>query len=255
MTTLGIIGTGHLAGFLVAGLARAGRPYDIVLSPRNSGKATILARDYGATVAISNQDVVEKASIVIASVLPEQAEAALAPLRFRDDQIVLSVMATVSHERVAALARPARAVVAMMPGHANALGVGPSCLHPNEPRACALLQHLGPVFIFDDAGQFDTAAAFGAFSGMSYGWMAHIAKWFERKGLQPSTARQLVACTLRGNAEVLLSPTESFEQIIRGIATSGGITEVGCDTLLNAGGHTGWDLALDAVGRRISDKS
>jgi pyrroline-5-carboxylate reductase len=254
VTTLGIIGTGNLAGFLVAGLERAGRPYDIVLSPRNAGKAAILARYYGAAVARSNQEVVELASIVVTSVLPQQAEAALAPLRFRDEQIVISVLAAVSHERVAALAQPARAAVAMMPGHANALGMGPSCLYPTEPRARALLEYLGPVFAFDDARHFAAAAAFGAFSGMTYGWMAHVAQWFERKGLQPSTARQLVACTLRGNAEVLLTPKEDFGQIIQGIAPPGGITELGNRTLSEAGGHSGWDLALDAVSRRINGK-
>lgn len=251
MTTLGIIGAGHLAGFVVEGLARAGRPYAVVLSPRNAATATRLARDFGALVGGSNQEVADKADIVIASVLPHQAEAALSPVRFRQGQLVISVMAGVPHGCVAKLVRPAGAVVAMMPGHANALGAGPSCLYPSEPRARKLLAHLGPVFDFAEEERYAAAAAFGGFSGMTFGWMDHVARWFEGRGIEAVTARRLVAATIKGNAEVLLAEAGDAASIIEGVATPGGITELGNRTLEEAGGHGGWDRALDAIAHRI----
>ena len=44
---LGIIGTGHFAGYLVAGLCRAGDGPRIVVSPRNATVAQRLAEAFG----------------------------------------------------------------------------------------------------------------------------------------------------------------------------------------------------------------
>lgn len=252
MTTVGFIGTGHLAAFLVEGLDRAGRPCDIVLSPRGRETAARLARDFGAAVAHSNEAIAERADIVIASVLPDQAEEALAPIGFRADQLVISVLAGVPHGRIAELVRPARAVVAMMPGRANALGAGPSCLYPGDAQAQELLGRLGPVFVFEDEPRFATAAVSGGFSGMTFGWMLHVARWFERHGLDAATARQLVAATLRGNAEAVLAAGEPLERTAETVATPGGVTELGNRALGDAGGHAGWDRALDAIALRMS---
>ena len=249
MTTIGFLGTGNLAELLVRGLAGAG--YRLILSPRNASVAGRLAAAYCAEVAVSNQAVVDAADGVIVCLPAATGAGVLAGLAFRPDQPVLSAMAGTSLSRLQSAIGPARGAVTMLPGYANAYRVGPSILYPEDGFWHGMLAKLGPVFPFSDEAQFTAAATFGAFSGASFGWIAHIIGWFEAQGLPPETARALVAATLRGNAEVLLREDRSLDDITRSVVTTGGISEVVLKSLFNGNGLTAWHEGLDAVLRRI----
>jgi pyrroline-5-carboxylate reductase len=139
----------------------------------------------------------------------------------------------------------------MMPGYANAYGVGPSILCPEDGFWRDFLSKTGPVIAFGDEAQFTTAATFGGFSGATVGWMAHVIGWFEAQGLPPETARTLIAATLRGNAEVLLREDRPLEDIARSVVTKGGISEMVLATLADRGALAAWDEGLDRVLKRI----
>lgn len=249
MTTIGILGVGHLAELMVRGLQGSG--YRLVLSPRNAGVAARLARDFGCEIAASNQAVVDLAEAVFVALPAATGVEDLASLAFRPGQPVLSAMAGTGLAQLQAAIGPARAAVAMMPGYANALRVGPSILHPDDGFWRDFLAKVGPVHGFAEEKTFTAAATFGAFSGASIGWMVHIIDWFENQGLPPETARALVAATLRGNAEVLLQEDRPLEDIARSVVTEGGISEMLLATLAFSDGLHAWDEGLDRVLKRI----
>lgn len=251
-STVGIIGTGSLAGFFVEGIMRAKAPYRFVVSPRNVARAADLAHRFGAAVPTDNQQVIDRADLVVVSVLPKDGEAVLQPLRFRPGQPVLSVMAAFPHARVAELVAPARASVALMPGHSNVLGMGPSVLYPGDPAVCAFLAHLGPVHVLPDWAAFTAAAAAGGFSGASFAFIGTAIDWFIAQGLEPRMARELVTGTLIGNAEVIARSHEPLEAIVAGVATPGGLSEQVIRHLRGRGALEAWGEALDAVRRRIA---
>lgn len=249
MTTLGLLGTGHLAELLVRGLAGSG--YRLVLSPRNAEVAARLAAEHGCAVGVSNQAVVDAADGVIVCLPAATGVEVLAGLAFRPGQPVLSAMAGTGLARLQSAIGPARGAVTMLPGYANAFRVGPSILCPEDGFWHEVLAGLGPVFPFANEAEFTTAATFGAFSGASFGWMAHVIGWFQAQGLPPDTARALVAATLRGNAEVLLQEDRPLDDIARSVVTKGGISEMVLKCLFKGDGMTAWDDGLDAVLRRI----
>jgi pyrroline-5-carboxylate reductase len=82
--------------------------------------------------------------------------------------------------------------------------------------------------------------------------MAHVIGWYEARGLDPATARALVAGTLRGNAEVLLREDRPLADIAASVATPGGITVQLLDMLARRGALNDWDEGLDAVLNRLS---
>ncbi|MBN8629663.1 MAG: NAD(P)-binding domain-containing protein [Rhodobacterales bacterium] len=250
MTTIGILGTGHLAELMVRGLSGSG--YRLVLSPRNAEVAARLAAEHGCEVADHNQAVVDAADGVFVSLPAASGAEELARLSFRPDQPVLSAMAGTRLAKLQSVIGPARGAVTMMPGYANAYRAGPSILCPNDTFWHLFLAETGPVTTFEDEASFTTAASFGAFSGASFGWMAHVISWFEAQGLPETTARALVAATLRGNAEVLLREDCSLEDIVAAVATPGGISEMVLGTLSERGALGAWDEGLDRVLKRIS---
>ncbi|MFN0192013.1 MAG: NAD(P)-binding domain-containing protein [Aestuariivirga sp.] len=249
MSCVGFIGTGHLAGFFVEGLSRVRAPYKIVVSPRNAAKSADLARDFGVAIAPDNQTVVDQSDLVVVSVLPQDAIKVLEPLRFREGQTVLSVMAGVGLAQLKALTTPATPVLSLMPGMANVFNVGPSVMFPENKVAMDFLAWLGPIHSYSTERQFTAASVMGAFSGMSVLMMRDAINWFEAQGLNQNDARRLVAETLEGNSHTLLESCLSMDDIARGVVTPGGITELGRKTL-DAGGS--WADALDAVFQRVS---
>lgn len=249
MTTVGILGVGGLAGLMVRGWQGAG--YRLLLSPRNAVVAERLAADYGCEVATSNQALVDAADGVFVALPAANGIEELAKLAFRPGQPVLSAMAGTGLARLQSVIGPAQAAVSMMPGYANALGVGPSILCPDDGFWRPVLAATGPVIAFDDEAIFTAAATFGAFSGASFGFMAQVIGWFQAQGLPPDTARALVAATLRGNAEVLLRETRGLPEIRAEVVTPGGISELLLTTLEEHEALQAWDEGLTRVLRRI----
>ena len=250
MTTIGILGVGGLAELMVRGLQGSG--YDLLLSPRGAEVSARLAAAHGCAVAENNQAVVDGADGIFVALPAATGAEELARLTFRPGQPVLSAMAGTGLARLQSVIGPARATVGMMPGYANALRVGPSILFPDDGFWREFLAKVGPVLGLADERTFTAAATFGAFSGATVGWMAHVIGWFEARGLPAETARTLVAATLRGNAEVLLQESRSLEDIARGVTTPGGITEMLLATLAERGALQAWEEGLDQVLHRIS---
>lgn len=246
---IGILGTGHLAEFLIRGAA--GKGYEFTVSPRSAARAAGLAASHGVAVADSNQAVVDGCDLILVCLPAAEGVGILRGLRFRAGQSVLSAMAGARLAAVAGAVAPADAACAMMPGLANAHGLGPCLLHPARGEWEGFLAALGPLHVFDDEGEFVTATAFGAMSGAVFFWMDALINWYVAQGLEAGTARQLVAETVRGNAEVLLRETGSLAEIRTGIATPGGITEALVRVLEERGALAAWGAGMDVVLGRV----
>ncbi len=247
----GIIGTGHLAGFLVEGCNRTGAPYRFVVSPRGREMAAGLQRRFGVEIAASNQVVIDRSDLVIACVRPKDAKAVLEPLTFRSDQTVLSLMAAVTYADMQHWAAPATVAVGMMNGHANMLGFGATVLHPANDAAIAFLSHFGPLHVFDDWPRYAVASTVAGVSGTSFGLIIEIIRWYEKAGLDTVTARRLATETIIGSAEVLRRSTEPLDDLLAGLQTPGGITEQGNRILRDRGALAAFHEMMDAVATRM----
>lgn len=248
--TIGILGIGHLAEFLIRG--SAGKGFSYLLSPRSAPRADRLAAEFGAEVATSNQDVVDRADLILCCLPAREGLGILQGLTFRKGQSVLSAMAGTRLAPLTQAVAPARACCTMMPGHANAYGDGPCLLHPAAPEWAGFLDTLGPLHVFDDEAAFVAATAFGALSGATFFLMDAMVSWFVDNGLTEPQARKLVAQTLRGNAGVLLHETTSLAEITPGIATPGGITEALVRVLKDRGALKAWGDGMDVVLGRVA---
>ena len=249
---IGVLGTGHLAEFLIRGAA--GHGFSFVVSPRSAARAAGLAASHGVEVAQSNQAVVDGCDLILVCLPAAEGVAILRGLRFRAGQSVLSAMAGARVAAVAGAVAPAAAACAMMPGLANAHGLGPCLLHPARGEWEGFLAALGPLHVFEDEGEFVTATAFGAMSGAAFFWMDALIGWYVAQGVEAGTARRLVAETVRGNAEVLLRESSSLADIRTGIATPGGITEALVRVLQARGALAAWGEGMDVVLGRVRGK-
>ncbi|WP_171054671.1 pyrroline-5-carboxylate reductase dimerization domain-containing protein [Roseovarius arcticus] len=249
---LGILGTGALAAHLVTGLRAGGFNAEIIVSPRGANVAATLAAEHSVQVAASNQEVIDRARMVLVCLPAAHGANILRDLVFNAEHSICSAMAGLGPDVLSPLAAPASVSQVMMPGASNAIGAGPCLLFPAGQEWQALLAYLGPVLVPSSQAEYDIAAVFGALSGASFVLMQALATWFERRGIAPELARPLVAATLAGNAAVLRDAPHDWDAIIASVATPGGVTEQLVGALGQSGGLTAWDAGLDAVLKRMT---
>src|ERR1700741_18493 len=110
--TLGFIGAGAVTSAILTGLKFGGdNNLPVLLSPRNEAiSATLSSRFPGVRVARDNQAVLDTCDTIMLAVRPQIAREVISQLKFRRDHRVISLIATLPREEVAALTAPARRV-------------------------------------------------------------------------------------------------------------------------------------------------
>lgn len=250
--SIGFIGAGHIAGYMVQGLRAGGFEGAILLSPRNAAHAASLAGLYDCRVADSNQAVVDGAEAVILSVRPAQAAEALGGLVFRDGQLLISACAIVKLEALRALA-PAARVIRSMPVSCAAIGASPTTIWPDDTEARAIFEMLGTVRTMPDEAIFEAAGVNGAIYAMLFGLMDQLVRSNEEAGLPAAEARDLVLRSMEGAARMALDQGDTpLGEIIDSLATEGGLTAQGLDVLREQGALDAWGEAYDAILARVT---
>ncbi|QEW21682.1 pyrroline-5-carboxylate reductase [Marinibacterium anthonyi] len=112
MSAIGFIGTGHIAAPMARFLAAKG--HQVHVTARSQQMSAALAADHGAIIA-PPQEIVDACDIVFACLRPALAKDVLAPLTFRADQAVVSVMAGVAADTLARLCAPVTRFVQTIP--------------------------------------------------------------------------------------------------------------------------------------------
>lgn len=251
--TVCIIGVGHFAAYLVAGFENAGGTTALRLFSRTrSGAERVAARHPRAAVFDTPQEAIAGASVVIVATRPADVEAALAGLTFSTDQVVVSVAAGVTLERLQRVVGGATAVRAL-PVACAAINKSPVLLMPDNAAARNVLEQFGRVHALRTEDQFEAATALvGAFYAMMFPLMDHLAAWSAAQGLDGAMARALVVETIGGaSAMAEHDRTVPFQDIWASLAVPGGISERGMEEVERAGGLAAWSGALDAVVRKL----
>lgn len=241
---IGILGCGHLGGYLAAGLARAGRA-DVMLSPRGQGAA--LAARHGLRLAEDNAALVRAADVILLAVRPADAEAAVAGLPWRAGQVLVSCCAGV---RLSGLGTAAQAMRAM-PISAAAIGASPTTVFPDLPKGRAVLKCLGTVIPLASEADFDVASVAGATYGWVHALIGHMADWGAAQGLDAATSRRVAAATFEAAARMVEADARPVPEMVASLATPGGITAAGMDVLDASGAFGAWDDAAAAALRRM----
>lgn len=252
ISRVGIVGVGHLAGCIVNGLRRAECEIEVILSPRNTRKSSELAAHPGVEVAPDNQSVVDSADLVFVMTRPVDLVPTCRDLVFHEGQEVVSTAAGVDLDSLCDVVNPAMSARSM-PISSAELGRSATLLYPDLPHARAFFEMLGTVHVPQNEEQITVASTIPAFYGWIYALLDSTIDWTVARGLPPKQARDLVLETARAASEMgLAHPEIGLSVLLDSLATPGGITRRGLETLKQSGGLTAWTEALDAVYARLN---
>ncbi|PWW01489.1 pyrroline-5-carboxylate reductase [Hoeflea marina] len=205
---IGFIGLGTIATAVVEGIADDG--HEISVSARSRINSARLAERFGHVTVAENQQVVDGSDVVILGTTGDAAQAALAPLRFRKGQRIISLMADVSFAATAALVAPAEMAARMIPFPAIAAGNSPILVSGDRSLVDELFGARNSVFALGSEEELGSFLCAQAVLAPAVSMVKDAADWLKRRGLSdPDTAelflRSLVGSSLLGSpcAELL----------------------------------------------------
>jgi pyrroline-5-carboxylate reductase len=249
---LGVIGTGQFASYFIAALRRGGYDGNVLLSPRNADVANTLAHKHDCVVAASAEEVLAGSDVVLLSVRPEYAEAALVNLRWERRHTVLSAMAGIRLDELRALLHGVDDIHLIMPGSYIETVPGPIPLYPPAPALMPLLSCAGDVIALPNEAAFNAAMVSLCASTWIYDLAHALAAELERHGLEPDAARALTLGNIAGPASFALSqPEASLLELSAGIATERTFTKDGLDHLKARHFASPWREAIAQLAERL----
>lgn len=248
---LGFVGAGHITAAMVEGLRAAASPEPIVLSPRNAAVAAELAaRLPHVRVATSNQEVVDASEIVFLAVRPPVAPEVVGALRFRADQIVVSLIALRPEAEMQALVGPVAALVRAVPLPSSARRLGPIAYFPEVPRVRDLLARIGTPVLARNEAEFHRLWSLTGLIAPHYRVMDTLATWEAEGGVAREAAEAFIRALFHCLAA--MAETGSLDSLAHQAQTPGGINEQALRVLEDADAFGPWRAALDAVYARMN---
>ncbi|MFT6917159.1 MAG: pyrroline-5-carboxylate reductase [Motiliproteus sp.] len=245
--TLGILGVGHLASYVVAGLRHGGYNGSILLSPRNPERSAALAKQHGCELAATNEELLRRSEYILLAVRPAQAEGLLQSLTFSTEQLVISCVAGMPLAELERLVAPAR-VVRTLPLACAEIGEGAVPLYPDHPQVRELLGVIGQVICLKNEAEFELASVAACMNGWMYGFFEQLTHWYVDQGMAPAEARALVLHSVGGAAKFASArPELPLRGISDSIATPGTYTLTGLELLQNSDAFSPWLQACEQV--------
>ncbi len=237
---VGFVGSGSMAAAIARGWA--GEFEQILFSDSGSGRARQLAEELGGE-AVSNEEIGRRADLVVLAVKPDKLDR-VAPALTEAKEVV-SVLATVSLERLRAALPGAEHVLRVMPNIGVEVRKGVMCVAGSLGKeAWDKLMGLGWVVELPE-DSFDQATAV---MGCSPAYFAVVVEALAdagvAAGLDPKLAQALVVETAAGTAALLRDHDPVDVQ--QAVASPGGSTEAGLEALDREGARAAFEAAVEA---------
>ena len=196
---LGFIGTGTITAAVVEGIAEGG--HQIVVSKRSAAHSARLAQRFDAVSVADNQGVLECSDVVFLGLLAAHVPEVLAGLKFRAGQRVISFIAEIALEEIAALVAPAEACAIMLPFPAIAQGGSPILTLGNVGLVREIFCPRHTVYALQNAAELEAYLCAQAVLSPAILMVATAADWMGDQGVDRamggSFLRELVASNLR----------------------------------------------------------
>ena len=260
MRKIGFIGSGKMAGAIMGALLQNGcDPARITVSDPNP-EALLRPASSGAVTTNDNRVVFERSDIVFLAVKPQCMGDALGAIgSAAAGKTVVTMMAGIRTEQVAALCPGAACVIRMMPNTPMLVNKGTIAVSVGDaPADCAeavveILSAAGCVYHVEEDAMDAVTALSGSGPAYFYRIAAVMAEAAAAHGIDPDTAVQMAAGTMAGAAEMLTKSGKTPAELIRDVSSAKGTTVAALeafdraelDAAVRAGVEAAWNRSRE----------
>jgi len=239
---IAFIGGGTMATALISGLIRSGQTdVTVRVSDPNQDARRRLQSDFGITVSADAPSAVTGADVVVLAVKPQVMPIVLQDLSglLQPQQLVLSIAAGTTMQRIAASLGPAQAIIRCMPNTPALIGEGitglcanTQCRDHHRRQAERVLRVAGEIVWIPDESMMNAVTAISG-SGPAYFFALTeaLADAGARLGLPTEVANELAIRTCAGAGAMLKNSAESVSELRQQVTSPGGTTQAALASL------------------------
>lgn len=233
---LGFIGCGKLAKAIIKGI---GNDYEVIASTSSNISAQKASEELNITVTTDNKKVADFADIIFIATKPNQVEKVLNEIKdsLNKDKLIVSVAAGVSTKKIENVIGKTP-VIRVMPNTPalvkeamSATAKGLYANYEHEKFVQSIFEKIGKVISVEEA-QIDIVTAIsGSGPAFFYQIFEDMAQAGVKLGLDYDKSLLLAVQTAIGSAKMTLNREKPLTELIASVATKGGCTEVGINTM------------------------
>ncbi len=252
MNSIGFIGVGDLAEYTIKGLRQGDYKGHINLSPRNRERSKLLAEEFNCEVHTCNQAVVDQCDCLIIATRPANCLEALAEVKFKPGQIVISVVAGVNIGALRAVIGSENEIVRAMPVSCAEAVASPTIIYPYNTDVAEVFDYCGQAITVPDESAFDQGTVLACVYTWYFELFEQLIKSTAGKQLPTELASQLVLGMAKGAASLALQDrSRTPGEIATYIATEGTYSKLGLDLLKDQAAFEPWQRACKLLIDRL----
>lgn len=265
MKKIAFVGAGAMAEALVKGLIAAEHlPAKGIWLTNHANDARLqeLHAAYGVTITRNQTDLLKDADVIILSMKPKDAEAALSSLKaanLNSKQIVVSILAGI-HTSFLESYLPSNPVVRAMPNTsatileaATAVAAGVHAGSEEMKVVSSLFNTVGETVEVEEEAMDAVTAISGSGPAYLYYMMEALEEASSQVGLDESVSKQLLIQTFKGAAKMLEQSELTPAQLRANITSAGGTTAAGISVLEEQGVKAAIQACVKAAAARSKE--
>jgi pyrroline-5-carboxylate reductase len=231
-----IVGAGHMASYLLSGLARTGIPLDnICITDKDPQKLAELVKRFAVQTSLDNDAVIRQADVVLLAIKPQSLGdfAQQHHSAFAHKPIVISILAGMPIAQITALLGP-MPIIRAMPNILVSLSQGNTILYADKQYELVeqFFAPLGIVQWVDEEQQLD---AYTVLTGCGPGYLFYMMQCVidaaVELGIPEKNAKNEVLQLFSGTAQMATESPYSLIELQQQVASKKGVTEKLLDTL------------------------
>ena len=254
---LGFIGTGKISSSIIFGIFKSKlKVKKIYISSRNKNIAKKLAKKYiKIKVLDSNQEIIDKSSIIFLGITPDVGDKILSKLKFTKTKKIISLISTINVDKLKKLTKNNN-IVRATPLPPIEIKKGPIIICPPNKSAKSLFKHLGEVIEIKNEKLSYKFWATASIMAAYYEILNVSSNWLVKKGINKTTANNYIAQLFFSlSQDAIEKKTQGFKKLVKESQTPKVLNMQVLNELKKGKFYSKLIKAMDNINKRVSSEN
>ena len=251
---LGFIGTGKISSSIIFGIFKSKlKVRRIYISSRNINIAKKLTKKYRKIKVLhSNQEIIDKSSVIILGVTPNIGNKIISKLNFPKNKKIISLISTIKLNRLKKLTKN-KNIVRVTPLPPIEIKKGPIVICPPDREAKNLFKHLGEVVEISNEKLSYKFWATASIMAAYYEILNVSSSWLIKKGINKTIANNYIAELFLALSQYAINKkSQGFKKLVKDSQTPKGLNMQVLKELKKEKFYSKLIKAMDNISKRVS---
>ena len=186
---IGFLGSGHITSSIIEGIFKSKlKIKKIYISPRNKLISKKISKRFKkVTIAINNQQVIDRSNWVFLAVTPQVGSKILSKLKFSKNKKIISLISTISLEKLKKYTKN-KNITRVIPLPFIGMRKGPIIICPKDNKVKKFFDKLGKTIEVSSEKISKNFWTISSFMAPFYNMMMVTSDWLVRKGVNKKAA-------------------------------------------------------------------